>query len=225
MPTRERIVGGLDELRLVVLRLRDLYLVTVVQSSLVVNRVVGQRDITSLMSTFSLLSYDLFDFIVLQLYLLYQLRDQYLFLVLFVIYQLYIGELLVIYQVQIQSTQQENHLEHIVLTIVLVVYQRITRFLREGIYFDIRLSSLVGDLEVIFGQQLGLVHLATCKLLCSHKVLQCFVISQYLNQEVSTLKLQPLFLKTLNDYQQFLVVDLIVILYQNYLLREEGYRV
>ncbi len=30
MPTRERIVGGLDKLRLVVLRLRDLYLVIVV---------------------------------------------------------------------------------------------------------------------------------------------------------------------------------------------------
>ncbi len=104
MPTRKQIVGGLDELCLVILRLRDLYLVIVVQPSLVVNRVVRQRDITSLMSTFSLLSYDLFDFIVLQLYLLYQLRDQYLFLVLFVIYQLYVSKLLVIYQVQIQST-------------------------------------------------------------------------------------------------------------------------
>ncbi len=104
IPTHRRIIGSLDKLRLVVLRLKDLYLVIVVQPSLVVDRVVGQRDIVSLTSTFSLLSYNLFDFIVLQLYLLYQLRDQYLFLVLFVVYQLYVSELLVIYQVQIQST-------------------------------------------------------------------------------------------------------------------------
>ena len=132
-----RIVGGSDKLRLAVLRLRDLYLVTVAQPSLIVNRTVRQRDITSLTGAGFLLSNDLFNFIVLQLYLLYQLRDQYQLLILFVVYQLYTSQLLAIYQIQIQSTQQENCLEYIVLIVVLVVYQQIARPLYKGIYLSV----------------------------------------------------------------------------------------
>ena len=105
------------------------------------------------------------------------------------------------------------------------IFLKIIQPLAKGVYIYILIPLLIVDFEIELQQEFYLTNLVPTKFLRSSKVSQVLIVGIYLDRLNYTAKVQPLFFKSFDNSEKFLVINRVVELSTAKLLGKEYYKV